>query len=69
MNGFLLTIILDNDLFVVDFFRLFRIGFAWGDDEMSYHKGLILGVWKLETNIVLAYRKELKWQDKEVGQA
>ena len=69
MNGFLLTIIVDNDLFLLEFFRFFRIGFAWGDEKMSYHKALIIGIWKIETHITIAYRKELTWQNEEMGQA
>jgi hypothetical protein len=67
MNGFLLTIIVDDDLFVLEFFRFFRIGIGWKNDEISNHKTFILGLWKFEISLTFAIRKKIKWH--EMGQA
>ena len=32
MKGMLLQIIVDDDIFMIEFFRCFRIGIAWIDD-------------------------------------
>ena len=63
----LLQIIVDDDIFMIEFFRCFRIGIAWIDDLTGKASSLILGVWKLETNITIALRKKLDWQD--IGEA
>ena len=67
MKGWILTIITDENLFMLEFFKLFKIGFASINDESGYAKALILGIWKLETNITLAFRKQRKWH--EMGEA
>tara|TARA_R100001082_G_scaffold17622_1_gene8787 strand:- start:218 stop:421 length:204 start_codon:yes stop_codon:yes gene_type:complete len=67
MKGMLLQIIVDDDIFMIEFFRCFRIGIAWIDDLTGKASSLILGVWKLETNITIALRKKLDWQD--IGEA
>ena len=67
MKGMLLQIIFDDDIFMIEFFRCFRIGIAWIDDLTGKASSLILGVWKLETNITIALRKKLDWQD--IGEA
>ena len=63
MNGWILRIIVDDDIFMLEFFRFFRIGVAWINDETGKASSLILGIWKLETNITVALRNELDWQD------
>ena len=63
MNGWILRIIVDDDVFMLEFFRFFRIGVAWINDETGKASSLILGIWKLETNITVALRNELDWQD------
>ena len=67
MKGWILTIITDENLFMLEFFKLFKIGFASINDESGYAKALILGIWRLETNITFVLRKKLEWQD--YGQA
>ena len=66
MNGWILRIIVDDDIFMLEFFRFFRIGVAWINDVSGKASSLILGIWKLETNITVALRNELDWQD--IGQ-
>tara|TARA_R100000781_G_scaffold114571_1_gene85737 strand:- start:2017 stop:2220 length:204 start_codon:yes stop_codon:yes gene_type:complete len=67
MKGMLLQIIVDDDLFMIEFFRCFRIGVAWINDLTGKASSLIIGIWKLETNITIALRKKLDWQD--IGEA
>ena len=67
MKGMLLQIIVDDDIFMIEFFRCFRIGISLIDDLTGKAASLILGVWKLETNITIALRKKLDWQD--IGEA
>ena len=66
MNGFLLTIVMDNDLFLLEFFRFIRIGIAWINNDTGKASSLILGIWKAESNITLAWRKRINWH--EIGQ-
>ena len=63
MNGWILRIIVDDDVFMLEFFRFFRIGVVWINDETGKASSLILGIWKLEANITVALRNELDWQD------
>jgi len=65
--GYLITIIMDDHLAIVELFRTFRIGVAWINDDTGRASSLILGLWKLETNITLAVRKKLTWH--EAGEA
>ena len=65
--GYLITIIMDDNLAIMELFRTFRIGVAWINDETGRASSLILGLWKLETNITLAVRKKLTWH--ETGEA
>tara|TARA_R100000152_G_C6781753_1_gene217031 strand:+ start:1035 stop:1235 length:201 start_codon:yes stop_codon:yes gene_type:complete len=65
--GWFITLIIDESLFMVELFKFLRIGFASMDDESGVARALILGVWKIETNITLALRKKLTWHD--VGEA
>tara|TARA_R100000005_G_C4909217_1_gene147692 strand:+ start:101 stop:310 length:210 start_codon:yes stop_codon:yes gene_type:complete len=62
-NGFLLTILIDDDLFLIEIFRFFRIGISWRNDEIGNAKALIFGIWRLESNFTIAYRKEMSWHD------
>ena len=65
--GWFITIILDDNLAMIELFRAFRIGVAWINDETGKATSLILGLWKLETNFTLAVRNKLGWH--EAGQA
>ena len=67
MKGFLLTVIIDDDLFLLEFFRFFRIGVAWRNNEAGKATALILGIRKIEMNITLALRK--KFEFCEIGEA
>ena len=67
MKGWLLTIITEDNLFMLELFKCFRLGFASKNDESGKAKALILGIWKLETNITLAIRKKMTWH--EIGEA
>ena len=59
--GYIITIILDDNLAMIELFRTFRIGVAWIDDEIGKATSLILGIRKIETNITLALRKQMQW--------
>jgi hypothetical protein len=65
--GWLIKIILDDNIVMLELFHAFRIGIAWINDDTGKASSLILGIWKLETNITLAVRRKLSWH--EVGQA
>ena len=67
MKGWILTIIMEDELLLLEFFKFFRIGFASINDLTGNAKALIIGIWKLETNITLAYRKKISWH--ETGEA
>ena len=67
MNGLLLTVILEDDLLMLEFFKCFRIGIAWMNNETGKASSLILGIWKAETNITCAWRKKIEWH--EIGQS
>ena len=67
MKGFLLTVILEDDLLMLEFFKCFRIGIAWMNNNTGKASSLILGLWKLETNITFAWRKKIEWH--EIGQS
>jgi hypothetical protein len=71
MKGFLLTIVIEDKLFMLEFFKFFRIGFARNDELIGKTSILILGIWKLETNIAFILRRKLEWHDfgKKAGQA
>jgi hypothetical protein len=70
MKGFILTVIIEDSLFMLEFFKCLRIGISWSNDLVGKAKVLILGVWKLEANIALILRNKLEWHDfgKETGQ-
>ena len=65
--GFLLTIIIDDDLFLLEIFKCFRIGIAWQNNKLSKASSLILGIWKAETNLTFAWRHVIDWH--EIGEA
>ena len=65
--GWLIKVIMSDNIGMIEIFKLFRIGLAWIDDETGKASSLILGIWKLETNITFAIRRKLSWH--EVGQA
>tara|TARA_R100000700_G_C3164421_1_gene139769 strand:- start:627 stop:830 length:204 start_codon:yes stop_codon:yes gene_type:complete len=67
MKGFLLTVVIDDDLFLLEFFNFLRIGVAWKNNETGRATALILGLYKIETNITLALRKKFEFY--EVGEA
>tara|TARA_R100000700_G_scaffold39196_1_gene51563 strand:- start:932 stop:1147 length:216 start_codon:yes stop_codon:yes gene_type:complete len=71
MKGFLATVIIEDDISMIEFFKLFRIGIHWSDEMLGRASVLILGIYKIELNIALVYRNKLEWHDfgKETGQA
>ena len=71
MKGFLATVIVEDNLFIIEFFKLFRIGLHWNDEMLGNASVLILGIHKIELNIALVYRRKLEWHDfgKETGQS
>jgi hypothetical protein len=66
-KGMLLKIIIEDTLFMLEFFHVLRIGIAWMNNESGKATSMILGIWKLETNITLALRRKLDWH--ELGEA
>jgi hypothetical protein len=71
MKGFLLTVIIEESLFLLEFFKIFRIGISWNDDLVGKASILIIGIWKFELNLALILRRKLEWHDfgKEAGQS
>ena len=67
MKGWFLRVIIEDKLFMLEFFRIFRIGIVLIDDLSGQAFSLILGIWKFETNITIAFRKKLQWD--ELGEA
>ena len=65
--GWFIKVIVDDNLWMLEFFNFFRIGMAWINDLSGKATSLIIGLWKLETNITLAIRKKLSWH--EIGEA
>ena len=63
MNGLILTVIIEDDLFLLEFFRCLRIGIAWQSNEAGKASSLILGFWKLESNLTFCFRKKLEWHN------
>ena len=63
MKGFFLTVIIEDSLFMLEFFKCLRIGISWSNDLVGKAKILILGVWKLESNLTFVLRKKLTWQN------
>ena len=67
MKGKLLRIIMLDDIFMLEFFHLLRIGVAWCDDTAAKSCALILGIWKFETNLTFSIKKKIEWH--EIGEA
>ena len=65
--GWFLKIIIDEELFLIEIFKTFRVGIAWINNLTGRATSLIVGIWKIETNITFALRKKLSWHD--VGEA
>ena len=65
--GWLIRIVIDKHLYMIEFFRLLRIGFAWNDNETGKALCFICGLSKLDANITLGIKKKLAWH--EAGQA
>ena len=65
--GWFLKVIIDEELFLIEIFKTFRVGVAWINDLTGKATSLIIGIWKIETNITFALRKKLSWHD--VGEA
>ena len=65
--GWFLKIIIDEELFLIEIFKTFRVGIAWINNLTGIATSLIVGIWKIETNITFALRKKLNWHD--VGEA
>ena len=63
MKGFLLTIIIEDDIFMLEFFKTFRLGFAMVNDDLFKATSLIVGFWKLESNLTFCFRKKLEWHN------
>ncbi len=62
MNGWFLSIIIEDNLFMLEFFKTFRIGIAKGGDLSGNAIAIIIGLWKAEINVTLALRKKLEWE-------
>ena len=67
MKGWFVKLIIEDKLFMLEFFHTFRIGTVLIDDLSGKAFSLIIGIWKAETNITFALRKKLKWH--EFGEA
>ena len=65
--GWFLKVIIDEELFLIEIFKTFRVGIAWINNLTGRATSLIVGIWKIETNITFALRKKLNWHD--VGEA
>ena len=65
--GWILNIIIDKNLFMIEFFKLIRIGVASQTTEAGPAKAIIFGIWKLEMNITFAIRKKINFH--EIGEA
>ncbi len=61
MKGLLLTVIIEDELFMLEFFRTFRIGCAMINGGLFKATSLIIGFWKLESNLTFCLRKKLEW--------
>ena len=66
MKGKLLRIIMLDEIFILEFFHLLRIGTAWYNDVTGKSFALILGIWKFETNLTFSKKKKIEWH--EVGE-
>ena len=67
MKGWIVNLIINEELLMIELFKIFRIGIAWMDNESGKASALIFGISKLEANLTLAFRKKIIWH--EVGEA
>ena len=65
--GWILKIIIENNLFMVELFKLIRIGVASTKTEAGLAKAIIFGIWKFEINITFAIRNKINFH--EIGEA
>jgi hypothetical protein len=65
--GAILTVIVQDDLLLIELFRCLRVGIAWQNNDSGKASSLILGIWKAEANLTFAWRQKLDWH--EVGEA
>ena len=65
--GWFLKIIIDEELFLIEIFKTFRVGIAWINNLTGRATSLIVGIWKIETNLTLVLRRKLNWN--EIGKA
>ena len=65
--GWLITFIITDELFMIELFKLFRVGIAWEDNLAGKAICLVGGIWKLDMNVTLGIKKRLEWH--ETGQA
>ena len=65
--GWFLKIIIDEELFLIEIFKTFRVGIAWINNLTGRATSLIVGIWKLDMNVTLGIKKRLEWH--ETGQA
>ena len=63
MKGFILTVIIEDDIFMLEFFKTIRIGVAFINDSLGRAASLILGFCKLEGNLTFVLRKKLEWHN------
>ena len=63
MKGKLLRIIMLDEIFMLEFFCLLRIGIAWYNDVAGKSFALILGIWKFETNFTFSMKKKIEWHE------
>jgi hypothetical protein len=67
MKGWIVKVIINKNLFIIELFKIFRIGIAWTNNESGKASSLIIGMWKFETNLTFALRKKITWN--EIGEA
>ena len=63
MNGLFLTVIMEDKIFMLEFFKTIRIGVSFINDSLGRATSLILGFWKLEGNLTFVLRKKLEWHN------
>ena len=67
MKSWIVKLIIDENLFMIELLKIFRIGIAWINNESGKAHSIILGIWKLEINLTFAFRKKITWN--EIGKA
>ena len=63
LMGWFISVIIDDKTFMLEFFKLIRIGISGYNNDTGLATCLLFGIWKLESNITLAVRKELDWHN------